>query len=277
MPIGSGAQYVPAGIAYAGAWQGQITRDEELIGLNPSDPIKVLNGDDRVHVPSWMEHDGSWNGCAALLLDDGRTVAQGQPLELSPGGNPSWQYTFPSPYVDLYGDGRGGCHGGSGLSGFGGSLRPGELNGADPIRHVLKINLFGERFLSCQQGGYRWPAYRADGYMDCNSYGGDNPALRMGSLLAIHPSVNCDTVVSSRHARKLCHALQDYGAYVVDDTAWDVHAFALDSNAEFGDGGSFHPDMQELFTMLQVVNNNSASSIGGGGTPRAPLAPPIGN
>ncbi|MEX2224991.1 MAG: hypothetical protein WEB52_00925 [Dehalococcoidia bacterium] len=281
MPIGSNAQYVPAGIQYAGGWSGQITVDEELIGLSPNDPVKRLNDEEWVHVPSDMEHDGSWNGCAVFLRDDNNTIVQGQPLDLSPGGNPSWDYDYSffgsDDYLDLRGEGRGGCHGGSGLSGVGGSLRPGELNGPDPIRHVMKVNLWAQRFISCQQDGFRWPAYRADAYMDCQSYGGDNPALRMGALLAIHPSVNCETAVSSRHAKKLCHAFQDYGAYVVDDTYWDVHAFAMDADAEFGDGGSFHDDMQDLFQILQVVNNNSASNLGGGGTPRAPLAPPIGN
>jgi hypothetical protein len=281
MPIGSNAVYVPAGIQYAGAWNGEITRDDEYIGLNPNDPIKLLNGRDRVHVPPAMSHDGSWNGCATLLREDNNTIAQGQPLRLSAGGNPSWDYdyTFPSGsnYIDLYGEGRGGCHGGSGLSGVGGSLRPGELNGPDPIRHVLKVNLYAKRFISCANNGYRWPAYRADAYMDCTSYGGKVTALRMGALLAIHPSVNCDATVGSRHARKMCHAFQDYGAYVVDDTYWDVHAVDLDRNAEFGDGGTFDDDMQALFQMLMVVDNNSSTTLGGGGTPRAPLAPPIGN
>jgi len=281
MPIGSNAVYVPAGIQYAGGWGGAITVDEELIGLNPNDPIKILNGEERVRVPSTMSHDGSWNGCATFLREDNNTIVQGQPLQLSPGGNPSWDYDYSFPgssdYLSLYGDGRGGCHGGSGLSGVGGSLRPGELSGPDPIRHVLKVNLWAKRFLSCQQSGYRWPAYRADAYMSCSSYGGSNPALRMGSLLAVLPSVNCDAAVTSRQARKLCKALQDYGAYVVDDTYWDVHAFAIDANAEFGDGGTFDDDVQELFQMLYVVDNNSANNIGGGGTPRAPLAPPFAN
>jgi hypothetical protein len=280
MPIGSNAAYVPAGIQYAGAWRGEITRDNELIGLNPNDPLKTLHTGERVHVPPSMSHDGSWNGCATLLREGGSSIVQGQPLRLSAGGNPSWDYDYSrngGVYLDLYGDGRYGCHGGSALSGVGGSLRPGELNGSEPIRHVLKINLWAERFLSCSSSGYRWPAYRADAYMNCGTYGGSNPALRMGSLLAIHPNVNCDTTVSSRHARKLCQALKDYGAYVVDDTYWDVHAFALDEAAEFGDGGTFHPDMQKLFQMLHVVDNNGPSSVGGGGTPRVPLAPPIGN
>jgi len=276
MPIGSNASYVPAGIKYAGAWNGEITRDDEFIGLNPNDPLKRLNGGSMVHVPSSMSHDGSWNGCATLLMDDENTIASGQPLSVSPGGNPSWDYDYSDGYT-LYSDGRGGCHGGSGLSGVGGSLRVGELNGPNPIRHALKVNLWAERFISCSSSGYRWPAFRADAYMDCSSYGGSVSALRMGALLAVLPSVNCETVVSSRHARKMCHAFQDYGAYVVDDTYWDVHAIDLDYNAEFGDGGTFDDDMQKLFQMLNVVDNNGPSSIGGGGTPRVPLAPPFAN
>ena len=283
MPIGSNAQYVDAGLEYAGAWNGQITRDDELIGVSPNDPVKTLQGGSntyRVHVPSWMSHDGSWNGCAVFLDEDGDTIRSGQPLELARGGNPSWEYNYsnaPSGNMSLRGDGRYGCHGGSAMSGIGGSLRIGELDGPDPIRHALKINVWAQRFLSCQNDGYRWPAFRADGYMTCSSYGGNVPAMRMGSLLAILPSVNCETAVSSRHAKKLCQAFQNYGAYVVDDTYWDVYAINIDYNAEFGDGGSFDDDMQELFQMLYVVNNNSATNIGGGGTPRAPLAPPISN
>jgi hypothetical protein len=34
-------------------------------------------------------------------------------------------------------------------------------------------------------------------------------------------------------------------------------------------------DMQRLVEALHVVNNNSPTSIGGGGTPRQPLAPPL--
>ncbi len=275
MPIGSGAAYVPAGLQPALGWQnGAMVTDDEFIGLNPNDPLKTLGNGLQAHVPASMQHDGSWNGVTALLLSDGRTVAEGQPLLLSPGGNPSWAYDYGT--VDLYGDGRPGAHGGSGLSSFGGSIRKGELNSAQALQHALKVNLYAKRFLSCSNGGFRWPAYRADGYMNCTTYGGSVSVTRMGSLLALKPDVNCGTV-SSAHARKICHALQDYGAYVVDDTAWDVHAIDVEAGAEFSDGGTFDSDLQNLFTQLNVVDNNSASNIGGGGTPRAPLAPAIGN
>jgi hypothetical protein len=34
-------------------------------------------------------------------------------------------------------------------------------------------------------------------------------------------------------------------------------------------------DMDRLFLALAVIDNNTATSVGGGGTPRQPLAPPF--
>lgn len=278
MPIGSAAAYVPANIQPANGWGGAITTDDEIIDLNPNDPLKPLNGGGLVHVGPTMSHDGSWNGVAAFLKADGNGVAQGQPLVLSPGGNPFWSYNYPT--VDIRGDCIAGAHGGSGLSSFGGSIRKGELSSSQPLHHALKVNLFAKRFLSQAAGGYRWPASHADGYAlsggGCPAYGGGVPALRMGSLLALPPGTDLSWIGSPR-ARKIAQALMDYGAYVVDDTCWDVHAIDIEAGAEFGDGGSFNSDLQQVFTMLAVVDNNGPSSIGGGGTPRVPLAPPIGN
>ncbi len=277
MPIGSGAVYVPANIQLASAWKGgEITTDDEYLGLDPSAPLRPLNGGSTlVHVPAFMAASGSWNSVAAFLTDDGRVV-QGQPLVLAAGGDPSWQYNYPT--VDLAGDGIDGAHGGSGLSSFGGSVRKGELSSASPLQHALKVNLFGQRFLSISNGGFRWPARHSDAYASPTTYGGQVEALRMGSLLALAPDVDIEALgLQSAQARKIAHAMQDYGAYVADDTAWDVHAIDIEKGAEFGDGGSFHADLQRIFTMLSVVDNNSASSIGGGGVPRLPLAPIIGN
>ena len=91
-------------------------------------------------------------------------------------------------------------------------------------------------------------------------------------------------------AKILAKAFQDYGAYIVDDTGWDVYAivtqwspegrFTTEFEKEWG--FSFTPqskntpwarDMDKIFLNLHVVNNNSKTSIGGGGTPRMPLAP----
>ena len=87
---------------------------------------------------------------------------------------------------------------------------------------------------------------------------------------------------------KLFDALQNYGAYVVDDSAWDAHYFAVEKGVleefrrRYGykfktKSGKWYDDFMKLFEALYIVDNNSPNSIGGGGTPRAELAPPIGN
>jgi hypothetical protein len=42
-----------------------------------------------------------------------------------------------------------------------------------------------------------------------------------------------------------------------------------------GTNGMFYDDYMKLFKALAIVDNNKPSSVGGGGNPRAPLAPPI--
>lgn len=282
MPVGSGAVYLYAGLKEANAWYSTVTSDDEYIGVNISDPLKTATGPSvpggtLVHVPATMSANGSWNSCAALLDQDNRSVWQGQPMTLSAGGNPSWKYTFPSTKVDLYGDGRAGIHGGSGLSAIGGSIRLGELTSSEPLRHVLKMNTWGKRFLSQSNNGYRWPAYRADSYYNSgsNAYVGSIPEMRMGSLLALKPDVNLSSITEPK-ARKIAECLRDYGAYMVDDTAWDVHAFCVEKGVWPGkDDTAFHSQLMQVITWLHVINNNSATSIGGGGTPRAPLAPTL--
>lgn len=79
---------------------------------------------------------------------------------------------------------------------------------------------------------------------------------------------------------------------VVDNTAWDVYAIVTewgpDGRVEeevkkhWGYGISqdskdtdFSKDMDRIFLNLHVIANNGPNSIGGGGQPRAPLAPPF--
>ena len=82
--------------------------------------------------------------------------------------------------------------------------------------------------------------------------------------------------------------MQNYGAYVVEDSSWDAHYFAVEKGVpeEFRHkygykfrtrSGKFYDDFMKLFQALYIVDNNSANSIGGGGTPRVELTPPIGN
>jgi hypothetical protein len=138
----------------------------------------------------------------------------------------------------------------------------------------------------------------ADAYA-ADNYGGSVPTVEMGALLALKPDFDLDGL--HREAAKIiARALMDYGGYVVDDTAWDVYAFATEWGPDgrvvdefrqtwgFALEASFKStcaavtpkcqwaqDMADIFTHLHVVGNNGPQSIGGGGTARQPLAPPF--
>jgi hypothetical protein len=305
MPIGSGAQYAPANIQNG----SYSTVDVDLLYRVPAGapvrnvytpgawgpgrctgttPQGTLTIPDNLIVPD-ATSTHTPNNASAFLLADGRTLVQLNPLaRCTYGGN---VYGWRTPNVDIYGEGLPGGHGGSGLSSIGGTIRLGELTGTAPIRHALKANLWAKKYLyysaSAPTPGYRWPALRADSYA-ASGYGGTNPQLVMGSLLAIPPSVTEASLgLRTPAGRKLFRALQDYGAYVVDDTAWDVHALSVQEGVTqefkafygydfFASSGDFFNDFNALFRALHVVTNSDPNSVGGGGTPRAPLAPPFG-
>ena len=307
MPIGSQAEYVDAKID----WVKHATADVDyFFVLDANDPLRpvfapgnwgagrsagseyrniALPLADDLIIPDATDKNTP-NNAAALLMPDGRTLVQLNPITRDRKG--SFVYGYRSANEDIYGPGIQGGHGGSGLSSIGGSIRLGELLGAEPIRHALKINLFAEKFISFSQGpggglGFRWPATRADGYADSTTYDGAVPQLTMGALLAIPPHITPQSLdIQTEAGIKLFHAFQDYGAYVADNTNWDAHAIEVENGVldEFeshygyqfqGTSGSFYDDYMKLFSALNVVDNNGPNSIGGGGNPRGPLAPPF--
>ena len=305
-PIGANAQYVPANIQptsyvtadidhfYAlsatdtnqdvfriGSWRDRSSGTREL-GFDLPLPDHLLLPDaNPIETP---------NNSSAFLLPDGNTLVQFNATTRPQVGSDLYGVPFADARLD--GDGIEGGHGGSGLSSIGGTLRIGELTGDAPIQHVLKINLWTRNFLAYSQGdqgglGYRWPAVKADSYANATTYGGTVPELVMGSLLAIPPSLTAASLgLNTEPGRKLFNALQDYGAYVADDTAFDTHAFTLENGVlqefehrygySFEDNdGPFFDDVMALFSALHVVDNNAANTIGGGGTLRQPRAPEI--
>ncbi|MEN9866810.1 MAG: hypothetical protein RL748_2400 [Pseudomonadota bacterium] len=252
------------------------------------------------------------NNCATFLTADRRTLLQAQPFTRCKQEGPATSLVK-FPPVDIYGDGQRGAHGGSGLSAFGGTLRLGELRpGGPPPRHALKVDVYAKQALyACRnkESCYRWPAIGADRYavghygtlklgraqpFNPNQDEGPHSALKMGALLAIPANKNLASMgLETEPGKMLAWTFQNYGAYIVDDT-WGA-SFAL--TAETGPHGSFRDqfkadwgfeleqrvrdnsqwtrDLQRIVAALAVVDNNGPDSIGGGGTPLQPLAPPL--
>jgi hypothetical protein len=225
-------------------------------------------------------------------MPDGVTLHQSQPFHrCQAGGFATTWFVFAPERLD--GDGIRGAHGGSGMSSLGGTLRMGELLPGKTIRHALKINLNNRKYFAYNNDGtrgYRWPAIQADSDA-ATSYGGRVPALEMGALLALKPDFNIDAL-KTEPARIMARALRDYGAYAVDSTGWDVIGFATERGPDgrmldefkatwgydFNVQDRNHPFAQDIATIaenLYVIDNNRPNSIGGGGTPRTPLAPPF--
>jgi len=229
------------------------------------------------------------NNSAAILQPDGQTIISISSTARCQPKAPI--YGWYAGEENIYGMGITGSSGGSGLSTLGGTIRLGELTNNEPIRHVLRINVWGEKYLHFnpkdQTPGYRWPASTADSYA-AFQYGGVNPQLEMGSLLAIPPNITPQSLgLKSLPALKLFYALQNYGAYIADDTAWDVTAFSVQEGVpeefeqtygyeyETDDSDSqWFKEYYALVESLHIVDSNPAFSKKDV-TRLAPLAPPF--
>ena len=307
MPIGSGAILEPAGFEQ----EIHVCIDEERIIKGEADapPVDVLEPTSwekrwpgvakvaEMQVPAdFYLADAAPphtpNNCVAFIMPDGRTLKQLAPCcRIETGdahivGYPFWD-------MDIYEDGIGGTHYGSGMSAFGGTIRLGELTSDLPIRHALKINIWGKKYAYFDREaykGYVWPADRHDSYAGIgldHSYGGTNPKLRLGTLLCIPQEVTLESLdLATDVAKKIFYALQNYGCYVVDDSAWscydfsaeigtcaqikELYGFNMNTSNEEDD---YHKDVTKLVKSLYIVTNSSPTSIGGGGKPCKPLAP----
>ena len=253
------------------------------------------------------------NNAFALLLPDNVTLLQMQPLYRAAPARPIMaQWPPSSPYpgflagfnLSILGEGAHGAHGGSFLSAIGGTIREGELS-AGLIPHALKLEFFGHDYywsgLLGPPACFAWPALACDGYGNSsgwNGYRGLNPYVRPGALLAV-PSALAGPLaarLATAPARTILAALVAYGAYLVDDTAGDSAAICAEPAAiaelqrvfgisinitrpaleqSPGATGAFFSDVVTIFQNLHAVTNNAPGSVGGGGAPLAPPAPPI--
>ena len=274
----------------------------------------------RLRIPhNWTTGSQAGNNGATFMLNATHAV-QMQPAYRCKPGSPvlaeweQWRLSPPTGPRDryttsLWGAGTYGAHGGSGLSSLGGQIRRGELNETAPdIQHALSFELFAHMWYYCnpsqrakgvgptsnRSSCFRWPALTADSYAVTKGhelvYGGTNPDLQPGTLLAVPSrsataiSMKLKTVV----AKRILKALSTFGAYVVDDAAGTylgeygktninyeqgvadevMENYGLDLNASpHTQHGVLFNDLTLLFRGMQAVSNNGQSNVGGGGKP----------
>lgn len=342
MPIGSGAVYSGPFVNNSYVTRDNWAIDPESMVLDPDAPLlnlwkylkskywsNPLNDPAPVNLGYGVRTptnyfnklaDASWdqntpNASGGALLSDNKTIRE-------------WNYGFrmvddkwhigaPRGTLDLYGDGvetaRGkaawGGHGGSMLSGVGGSIRIGELFGSDPIRHAVKLTacmkLFGKNTGgSNPQNVKTWPAFTVDASlyygMDSDYPGVVAPIVPMGALLAIPYGTDVNSLgLETAPALKLAYALQRFGCYVVDECGsagwvqnlwcmeWGVVEEGIQHGINFGGrqakaktGVSYDDwwrDSDRLLRACRVVTSNGPDSIGGGGTPLYTMAPDFGD
>jgi hypothetical protein len=192
-----------------------------------------------------------------------------------------------------------------------GELRPGtQMRHALKILvdSTTSLGLCTGDFSAC----YTWPAAVADSWAANagsgygSATGNTNSYMKMGALLAIPASVNLNAIgLQSVPGKMLAWTLQNYGAYIVDSTGGPGFDIAIEDGAagskddEFqadygfpfdgrlgymtltGSSGQPTPqaqwvsDVRLIIDYLSVVANNTATSVGGGGTPLQPLAAPF--
>jgi len=190
-----------------------------------------------------------------------------------------------------------------------GELRPGtQMRHAIKILtdSYSSLGLCTGNFSAC----FTWPAATADSYaaQAGSGYGSatnnTNSAMKMGALLAIPASVNIGNIgLQSVPGKMLAWTLQNYGAYIVDSTGGPGFDIAIEDGAAGSKDDEFQSDygfpfdgrlgyitlkdstgqptpqarwvsdVRLLIDYLQVVSNNSPTSVGGGGSPLQPLAP----
>lgn len=286
MPIGSKAKFQPVS---SPEWKSTALKYGLLINstnytipvyiASDSDPVRKVYRNNNQPV-GWVTFEQrvpdaakpSPGGDSQLAIIDETHSYVTEMIKAKRRSDGNLEAPFPNK-IDLRGAGvfkdyHGSCaYGGSCIAGL---IRQGELKTG--IKHALRISITTAVLNKNAPGGkaYVWPANSADDG-DGKSYTGTGNVY-MGSLLAIPPNVNIEKIAGPKGtpSYNLAKALQDYGAYVVDRGHLNLYADPLAKD-----------EVKTLMyntsipKSLQVVVNNSSTSVGGGGNPKRPLAPPI--
>jgi hypothetical protein len=275
MPIGSLALFEPSAApktatltsTRATPWINAGDYSIPIYRAASTDPLGTFrrsgHPDVTIHVPSSARPANGSDQHMVVVDPSGRWADESWKTG---GANPSWTTGY-LVHTDLYGPGVGQegvrAYGGSAI---GGLIRSWELD-SGAIRHALALSLSADQL----GRGPVWPATREDGNA-ASSYTGNVP---MGTLAAIPGSVDVTKLGLSPAGLIVARAMQDYGVYVVDRSS----AFVLYAEPTLQGTPALtamRADLGKIRAQLRVVTDNTAATVGGGGVPRAPLAPPLG-
>lgn len=277
-PMGDRARYadvVTGAGPFASAGLAVSAWAQPIYVAAPADPATTFSLGDgtlcaTLPVPADATPDPSPGGYLDVVDPTHRTLVE------------TWQAmrTGPTSFVvgacwvnDLSGPGVYDTH--HGIRGYGGSaiggvIREGELTRG--IRHVLAACVPAEQLDGLGPLPYVWPASSAnDGWETAYGTTGN---VRIGTRLAIPPTVDVDALPLSPAMHRVATALVDYGAYVTDACGGGVGLTAEPASA-----GEVPTDVDAalalLVPLLAVVSDASPTAPGGAGDPRACPAPPL--
>jgi hypothetical protein len=270
MPIGRGARFAPTAdpritdLREATAAINAATWSVPIFQADDGDPVRAVRtpaGTRRFQIPRDATPAAPPDGDRHLaVIDPGSRWVDECWLARRRGARWACRYHVRN---DLRGLGvlAGGtrAYGGSSI---GGLIREWELE-EGAIHHALAFAVPRRNL----RHGPVWPASSED---EDAVYEGH---LRMGTLVAIPPSVDVDALGLSEGGLVIARALQSYGAYLVD--ASENFTLFAEPRAE----DRLRPareDLDRIRELLRIVDNNDPEHIGGGGPPTAPVAPSLG-
>jgi hypothetical protein len=270
MPIGSGAQFAPDGAAITQSFLSEISNinagswSHPIYVASASDPWNTVNGNLRYQIPDGARP--AIGSDAHMQVIDPTHHFVDECWQMTAAGYHAWNCTY-HVRVDLRssGVGAGGvrAYGGSAI---GGLIRVGELQSGH-IPHALAVALDVRQ--QNRSNPVVWPATSSD--CAC-MYSGSVP---MGALAAIPPWVDINSLGLSPAGLVLARAAQDYGAYDTDSNNNGLTAYAEPAAEGMPQLNAMRSDWATIARQMRPVTNNTPSSVGGGGTPRVSMAPPL--
>ncbi len=225
-----------------------------------------------MRVPDDAQQDSQGDGSLIVINDAHNAAIEMWQAARRPNGD--WEGSVTVEHdlrgTGFYNDYRGTRAGG--MAATGGLIRRDELVNHH-IPHALAVAV---RPKAMNRNGpnrapYVWPASWADGG-DGAGYG-TSGNLYMGSLLAIPPDVDLEALDLSPQGLAVARALQDYGAYVVDQGSGNIIYYAEPKSADILETSA--DELGRLSKYLKVVPNNAKFQIAGGGKRRRPPAPSV--